>query len=69
MTDHNCNWCRDCLDDPQLGFLNPVVTRMILCETCGNKRCPHATNHNNKCTKSNDSGQVGSIYGEPHEKR
>lgn len=37
--------------------------RMILCETCGNKRCPHATDHRNACTRSNAPGQEGSIYG------
>ena len=36
---------------------------MILCPTCGNKRCPHATNHANACTGSNDYGQQGSNYG------
>lgn len=38
---------------------------MILCEKCGNKRCPHATDHNNECTNSNEPGQRGSIYGKP----
>jgi hypothetical protein len=63
MTDHNCGKCYDCLDNPKLGFLNPIQSQMILCETCGNKRCPHATNHNNKCTNSNDVRQAGSRYG------
>lgn len=36
---------------------------MILCSTCGNKRCPHATDHRNPCTGSNAPGQPGSIYG------
>ena len=39
-----------------------VMTRMILCPSCGNKRCPHATNHNLECTNSNDPGQQGSRY-------
>ena len=38
-------------------------SRMFLCETCGNKRCPHATDHRNKCTGSNEPGQPGSYYG------
>jgi len=37
---------------------------MILCSICGNKRCPHATDHNLPCTNSNDVGQKGSIFGE-----
>lgn len=36
---------------------------MIVCPTCGNKRCPRATNHRYSCTNSNEPGQPGSIYG------
>ena len=36
--------------------------RMILCPTCGNKRCPHANDHRNVCTGSNEPGQPGSAY-------
>lgn len=36
---------------------------MILCPICGNKRCPHANDHRNTCTNSNEPGQVGSAYG------
>jgi len=35
---------------------------MILCKSCGNKRCPHATSHFAPCTNSNEPGQVGSRY-------
>ena len=35
---------------------------LILCPTCGNKRCPHATDHLNDCTGSNEPGQPGSVY-------
>lgn len=34
--------------------------RMIVCAICGNKRCPHATDHRNHCTGSNEPGQKGS---------
>lgn len=37
-------------------------TRMVVCEHCGNKRCPHATNPELACTNSNDPGQPGSAY-------
>ena len=37
-------------------------SRMYLCATCGNKRCPHATDHRNVCTGSNEPGQPGSAY-------
>ena len=39
-----------------------LVKLMILCETCGNKRCPHATDHRNTCTGSNEPGQKGSSW-------
>jgi len=39
-----------------------VLSQMILCPECGNKRCPKATDHNNECTNSNESGQIGSRY-------
>ena len=32
------------------------------CELCGNKRCPHHTDHRLACTNSNAPGQQGSIY-------
>lgn len=48
----NCP-CSDC---------NPGAWWMILCPTCGNKRCPHATNHELACTNSNEPGQAGSAY-------
>jgi len=38
------------------------LTRVIVCTECGNKRCPHATNHRFKCTDSNEPGQPGSRY-------
>jgi len=38
------------------------LTIMILCPICGNKRCPHATDHRHACTGSNEPGQAGSAY-------
>lgn len=37
-------------------------SRMILCPTCGNKRCPKANDHRNACSGSNVPGQPGSAY-------
>lgn len=34
----------------------------IVCKICGNKRCPHANDHNNECTNSNEVGQKGSDW-------
>ena len=49
-------WCAACKPND---FLNQ---RMILCAICGNKRCPHATDHRNACTNSNEVGQKGSSW-------
>lgn len=60
--------CHRCIRDKRIGhsgewgFLPLSFTKMILCQTCGNKRCPHASDHALKCTGSNDPGQHGSVY-------
>ncbi|MFK8879632.1 MULTISPECIES: hypothetical protein [unclassified Enterobacter] len=49
-------WCRTC---------RPVTVadmRFVVCPECGNKRCPHANDHRNACTGSNEPGQEGSAY-------
>lgn len=48
--------CRNCL---------PVTTtdmRFVVFPECGNKRCPHANDHRNACTGSNEPGQEGSAH-------
>lgn len=59
-----CN-CRQCLRDRKdtIGGIATESARMIVCNICGNKRCPHATNHRYPCTDSNEPGQPGSAYG------
>lgn len=57
--------CRRCIKEHNLtgpdGY--PIsMTQMIVCPTCGNKRCPHASDHRLACTGSNESGQPGSVY-------
>ena len=32
-------------------------SEQLVCPICGNKRCPHASDHNYECTNSNDVGQ------------
>lgn len=54
----DCN-CEACYPMDTNDFLS---YRMIVCSICGNKRCPHATNHNNPCTNSNAPGQKGSSW-------
>jgi hypothetical protein len=39
--------------------LAEAFARMIVCDICGNKRCPHAQDKGMQCTDSNDVGQVG----------
>lgn len=55
--------CYDCLAARRDADVYPFHRRMIVCGLCGNKRCPHATNHDNICTRSNAPGQTGSRYG------
>ena len=50
-------WCEACKPNNDLSSL-----RFIVCAICGNKRCPHATDHRNACTGSNEPGQKGSSW-------
>ena len=52
---------------PEMSFIDTPLGRMessgfIVCAKCGNKRCPHGTDHNLACTQSNLPGQAGSRY-------
>jgi hypothetical protein len=44
------------------GCLPRPVRHFVVCQTCGNKRCPHAAHHDNACTNSNEPDQPGSRY-------
>ena len=52
-----CN-CRQCQADRY-----HLAKFMIVCKTCGNKRCPKATDHRFQCSGLNDPGQNGSVFG------
>lgn len=52
-------WCHKCYEE-QVGV--PNYRWMVLCPTCGNKRCPKATDHKLECTNSNKPNQEGSYY-------
>lgn len=61
--------CHRCIKEKKLtggemfGTSLPLSScKMILCPTCGNKRCPHASDHRLACTGSNEPGQKGSVY-------
>ncbi|MHA1118210.1 DUF3850 domain-containing protein [Enterobacter kobei] len=49
-------WCRTCRP------ITMTDMRFVVCHVCGNKRCPHANDHRNACTGSNEPGQEGSAY-------
>lgn len=51
------HWNSDSHKSPVFDF-RPFIT----CQTCGNKRCPKATDCSLECTHSNDIGQPGSIF-------
>jgi hypothetical protein len=55
----DCRGCRNRKTGDWLMFQRPLS-----CAECGNKRCPKATRHQLKCTRSNDPGQLGSVYAE-----
>lgn len=48
-------WCRACCKR-ETGY--PHLFRMVVCPTCGNKRCPKAANHVLECSGSNDPDQL-----------
>ena len=55
---------------PDDGKLENIIARFpgmdphfrYACEICGNKRCPHQSDHRLACTRSNATGQPGSVY-------
>lgn len=61
LPDADCR-CHACLDAHQTP-LERMQRGMVVCRTCGNKRCPKASDHRHACTGSNDPGQAGSVYG------
>ena len=52
--------CHRCVDSIDRATRGPAW--MIVCPTCGNKRCPRASDHDLACTGSNEPGQPGSVY-------
>lgn len=49
--------------DPD-GWMSRIGGSFIVCKDCGCKRCPRASYHGHGCTRSNESGQHGSVYGD-----
>ena len=67
MRNYDCD-CRACLSSRAQvvvigGMILPAEAFTVpICGQCGNKRCPHATDHRNECSGSNEPGQKGSAY-------
>ena len=47
-------WCHKCNAGRLVNGIPFAMTQMIACPICGNKRCPHASDHALACTASND---------------
>ncbi len=48
--------CSQCYRDAKT-----LPLSMVVCDTCGNKRCPKALNHRFVCTNSNALNQIGTL--------
>jgi len=57
IAEPKCGKCQACLRVAEAD-----VWWMVVCATCGNKRCPHATDCALACSGSNEPGQKGSVY-------
>lgn len=61
-----CYRCTEEEQDRQIAsgadMITALMSRPILCDVCGSKRCPHATDHRLACTGSNEPGQPGSRF-------
>lgn len=59
----DCARCFHCLSQYKTTIGLPItMSYMVVCQDCGNKRCPKSTHHDNECTGSNELGQAGSRY-------
>lgn len=65
ISDHQPTCCRCHIDSWHEEHETPWHGRVhfIVCDECGNKRCPKATNCLQACTGSNAPGQAGSAIG------
>lgn len=63
-TDDKACGCYTCVDAALslLPFPESICFPFIVCPSCGNKRCPKATHHDNGCTRSNEPGQARSRF-------
>lgn len=59
-----CAECRRAIDAVIESFYSMLSQGMVLCSSCGNKRCPHAISHKHVCTRSNEPGQAPELLPE-----
>ena len=55
-----CIKCREQRRHPD--WMSEMTDFRYACEICGNKRCPHHSDHTLACTGSNEPGQEGSVF-------
>lgn len=60
--DENSICCHKCAEGKTIRGIPVALSRLIVCRQCGNKRCPHASDHDLACTGNNEPGQAGSIF-------
>ena len=56
MSDEGKCSCRKCIKTNDRSIFGLAV--FVVCQKCGNKRCPKADDHNMKCTNSNELNQI-----------
>lgn len=64
MSEQGCG-CYACIGNKPVtegSWITVGMSMMIVCAECGNKRCPHGTDHRHACTGSNEGNQPGSRY-------
>ena len=59
MNDEGKCSCRKCIETNDGSIFGWAV--FVVCQKCGNKRCPKASDHRMKCTGSNELNQVGEL--------
>ena len=54
-----CQYCRSLeLKDKPMVYIGLC---MLICNECGNKRCPKAQDHRYLCSNSNEPNQIGTL--------
>lgn len=62
IEDENSICCHKCAEGKTIHGIPVAFARLIVCRQCGNKRCPHASDHDQPCTGSNEPGQADAAF-------